>query len=73
MPKRALANASRNWSGFFDPTRVELEKAGVELVMADFKTAEELVALAREHQVEAIYESAVHVTKDALAAKLAPT
>lgn len=67
MPKVALGNASRNWSGFFDPTRVELEKAGVELVLTEFKSPDELVTLAKQHGAQAIYESAVHVTKAELA------
>ncbi|HEV8633715.1 MAG TPA: C-terminal binding protein [Chloroflexota bacterium] len=61
---RALASGLRGLGGFFDPTRVELEKVGVELVMSDFRTPEELVAAAKE--VDGIFESAVHYTRDVL-------
>src|SRR5688500_17275436 len=61
---RALASGLRGAGGFFDPARVELEKAGVELVMSDFRTPEELLAAARD--VEGIFESAVHYSRDVL-------
>ena len=61
---RALASGLRGMGGFFDPTRVELEKAGVELVMSDFRTPDELIAAARD--VDGIFESAVHYSRDVL-------
>ncbi len=63
---RALA-ASRRGGGddFFTPTREELAKAGVELVLAPFQTATELLALARD--VDAIYQGPVPLTGELLA------
>lgn len=56
MP-RVLAAGHRGDEAFFDPTREELRKAGVELVVAPFNNAAELLPLARD--VDALVESSV--------------
>jgi len=62
--QRALVSSSIN-PAFVEPTRVELEKAGVELVLAPFSNADELVEAARG--VGGLFESQVHYTRDVLA------
>ncbi len=57
---RALGSTLRGAGGFFEPTKVELESAGVDFVAGDFKNAAELVEQARD--VDGIFESAVHIT-----------
>lgn len=61
---RALASANFGGDTFFQPTRVEFETFGVDLVMGDFSTPEELIAAAKD--VDGIFESAVHCTRDLL-------
>ena len=61
---RALASSRRRDDNFFAPTREELEKAGVELVLAPFQTKDELIALARD--VDAIYQGPVPLSRDVL-------
>lgn len=61
--QRALASSHVN-PAFVEPTRAELEKVGVELVLAPFSDADELVEAARG--VDGLYESSVHYTRDVL-------
>src|SRR5215210_4747906 len=56
MPK-VLAAGHRGDEAFFDPTREELGKAGVELVLEPFSTREELLAAAKD--VDALVESSL--------------
>ena len=61
--KRALTSSQIN-PAFVEPTRDELAKAGVELVLAPFANADELVEAARG--IDGLYESSVHYTRDVL-------
>lgn len=61
---RALASSRRRDEDFFAPTRAELEKAGVELVLAPYRTMEELLPHARE--VDAIYQGPVPLSRELL-------
>jgi D-3-phosphoglycerate dehydrogenase len=49
---------------FFEPTRVELEKAGVELVLANFRTMDGLLPYARE--ADALYQGPVPMSRELL-------
>jgi len=62
---KALASALRGMDGFFDPARVELDKAGVELVLREFRTPEEFVVAAAD--VDGVFESAVQYRREVLA------
>ncbi len=61
--QRALMSSQMN-PAFVEPARAELEKAGVELVLAPFGNADELVDAARG--VDGLFESSVHYTRDVL-------
>ena len=61
---RALASSRRRDDSFYGPTRAELEKAGVELVLAPFTTMEELLPIARD--VDAIYQGPVPMSRELL-------
>src|SRR5579884_425911 len=61
---RALASSRRRDDDFYGPTRAELEKAGVELVLAPFQTAEELIPIAQD--VDAIYQGPVPLNREVL-------
>jgi D-3-phosphoglycerate dehydrogenase len=54
---RVLAQGSNDAGGFFDPAREEFAKAGVELVLADFSNADELLKAAAD--VDALIESSL--------------
>jgi D-3-phosphoglycerate dehydrogenase / 2-oxoglutarate reductase len=64
MPK-VLAAGHRGDEAFFDPARVELTKAGVELVVKPFSTREELLAAAQG--VDALIESSLPYDRELLA------
>jgi len=59
MPERpkVLAANQHGGGGFFDPTREELEKFGVDLVLRDFSNQEELLKVAQD--VDVLIESSV--------------
>ncbi|HUX87403.1 MAG TPA: phosphoglycerate dehydrogenase [Chloroflexota bacterium] len=60
---RVLAPLGRD-EEFYAPTRVELEKAGAELVLRPYRTAEELLPLAKD--VDALYQSSVTFNRELL-------
>lgn len=62
--RKALASA-RTMGGddFFAPTRAELAKADVDLVLAPYRTLDELLPIARENQVQAIYQGPVPMSR----------
>lgn len=61
---RALASSRRRDESFYDPTRAELEKTGCELVLAPFRTMEELLPVAQD--VDAIYQGPVPMNRELL-------
>ena len=63
MPK-VLAAGHRGDEAFFNPTREELSKAGVELVLTPFSTRDELLAAARG--VDALIESSLQYDRGLL-------
>jgi D-3-phosphoglycerate dehydrogenase len=63
MPK-VLAAGHRGDLAFFDPTKEELSKAGVELSLVPFSTKEELLAAAAD--VDAIVESSLMYDREVL-------
>lgn len=67
---RPKALASSAWMGdeFFAPTRAELNKAGVDLVLAPYTTLDELLPVAREQRVQAIYQGPVPMSRHLLEA-----
>lgn len=60
---RALATA-RASNEFYNPTRSELEKAGVELVLAEYHSGDEILPHARE--VDAIYQGGAPMNRELL-------
>jgi D-3-phosphoglycerate dehydrogenase len=63
MPK-VLAAGHRGDEAFFNPTREELEKAGVELVLTPFSTRDELLAAAAD--ADALVESSLPYDRELL-------
>jgi D-3-phosphoglycerate dehydrogenase len=63
-PRPRAVAASRGGDEFFVPTRAELAKAGVELVLASFRTMEELLPYARE--ADALYQGPVPMSRELL-------
>jgi D-3-phosphoglycerate dehydrogenase len=63
-PRPRAVAASRGGDEFFAPTRAELEKVGVELVLANFRTIEELLPYARE--ADALYQGPVPMNRELL-------
>src|SRR5262249_50618725 len=63
MPDRSKVLAANQHAGgdFFAPTRAELEKFGVDLVLRDFNNQEELLKVARD--VDILIESSVNYDK----------
>jgi D-3-phosphoglycerate dehydrogenase len=61
--QRALVSSAIN-PAFLDPMRVELHKAGVELVQAPFANADELIAAARN--MDGLFESSILYTREVL-------
>jgi D-3-phosphoglycerate dehydrogenase len=64
-PLRALAASRRGADdGFYNPTREELARAGVELVLEQYSSIEEVLPYAKE--VDAIYQGPVPMSRELL-------
>jgi D-3-phosphoglycerate dehydrogenase len=62
---KVLAANQHGGGGFFDQTRAELEKVGVDLVLRDFTNQEELLKVAQD--VDVLVESSVMYDRNVLA------
>lgn len=49
---------------FFAPTHAELDKVGVDLLLAPYSNLDELLPIAKENQVQAIYQGPVPMSRD---------